>query len=292
MANHNAVAHAWAHQTGKSRKGFNMFYDGATIYSYGYHFPIATLMHTAQSEPVALFTSEGYSVSTAKHKTVTRRAIPSLYRVFYVPHVKPNNGPYPAAQMHAANHADILRQAAELYDRATRARIYGPSHLEQADRLVDEANAYNAAFELGLPEAEKGLAEARERIAEQQARAREAEARKAAEREAREADAISKWQAGEDVYPPHTRTPRVRVKGDMLETSWGVTVPLSEALPLFRKAQRCITIGTDWTPAEDDQRKVGPYPIRGITKDGTITVGCHIIPLRDATAAAVRAGLL
>lgn len=73
MANHNQVAHAWAHQTGKHRRGFNMFYEGEVIYSYGHHFPIARLVEV-EGRRTVLITTRSYSVSTAKHKTYTWRA--------------------------------------------------------------------------------------------------------------------------------------------------------------------------------------------------------------------------
>lgn len=45
--------------------GSNMFIEGHTIYSYGYHFPIAELVGTSH----ALFNSNGYSNTTARHKS-------------------------------------------------------------------------------------------------------------------------------------------------------------------------------------------------------------------------------
>lgn len=42
----------------------HMFIDGDTIYSYGYHFPIATKVR----DGVYLFNIDGYSNTTARHK--------------------------------------------------------------------------------------------------------------------------------------------------------------------------------------------------------------------------------
>ena len=49
---------------GNTIEGSNMFIDGQTVFSYGYHFPIARLV----GAHYAIFNSNGYSNSTAKHK--------------------------------------------------------------------------------------------------------------------------------------------------------------------------------------------------------------------------------
>ena len=49
---------------GNEIKGSNMFIDGDTIYSYGYHFPIARNIGAYYT----IFNSNGYSNSTSKHK--------------------------------------------------------------------------------------------------------------------------------------------------------------------------------------------------------------------------------
>lgn len=48
-----------------SGKTGHMFIDGNIIYSYGYHFPIASLIGARY----ALFNSDGYSNTTARHKS-------------------------------------------------------------------------------------------------------------------------------------------------------------------------------------------------------------------------------
>lgn len=54
---------------GTTGRGSSMFIDGDTIYSYGYHFPIARRTDKKyHAIPVALFNGNGYSNTTAKHK--------------------------------------------------------------------------------------------------------------------------------------------------------------------------------------------------------------------------------
>jgi len=70
--NTSEAAHIWAAQSqDKGRNsGGNFYFNGATIYSYGSHFPIATI----QGNDV-LFTMRTYSNTTAKHISKAWRAI-------------------------------------------------------------------------------------------------------------------------------------------------------------------------------------------------------------------------
>lgn len=70
--NTNEVAHIWAAQSqDKGRNpGGNFYFEGATMFSYGGHFPIATI----EGNDV-LFTLRSYSNTTAKHIGKTRAAV-------------------------------------------------------------------------------------------------------------------------------------------------------------------------------------------------------------------------
>ena len=60
----------------------SMYFGGSTIYSYGYHFPIAT-----RTDEVTFFNISGYSNTTAKHKSLVRSAISrdNIIECMYVP---------------------------------------------------------------------------------------------------------------------------------------------------------------------------------------------------------------
>lgn len=68
--NHKQVAERWREQVRDSGKGSRIFYEGKVIYSYGYHFPIAYIHESEEGEVVIFFNSDGYSVSTSKHKSI------------------------------------------------------------------------------------------------------------------------------------------------------------------------------------------------------------------------------
>lgn len=62
----------------QSMQGSNMFAENETVYSYGYHFPIATkTIERLNGKPVLLFNKDGYSNTTARHKSHVAQAFSS-----------------------------------------------------------------------------------------------------------------------------------------------------------------------------------------------------------------------
>jgi hypothetical protein len=281
MPSHREVAHAWAHQTGKQRKGFNMFYVGATIYSYGQHFPIARLTQTPSGETVVLHNAAGYSVSTAKHKAYVRGAC-SHMRTFEVPLVNASD-----TEAHIRNYEHQLTQAKAETDKAKRARKHGDWHLEQATRMLNRANAYAAAFELDRPR-DLTLATFGDEYANitarlEAARIAQEEARLERERQAFERDAERRaaWLAGKfaGAYWHGTGldgSALLRVNGDELQTSQGASVPLAHAVKAFRFAKLCRETGTAWN-RNGKVIRVGHFTVDRIDPARGIHAGCHFI---------------
>lgn len=76
------LTNAYANYLTYSGKAKNMHFRGATIYSYGEHFPIAT-----RCDGVTFFNGDSYSNTTAKHKALVRSAISkdNVVECMYVP---------------------------------------------------------------------------------------------------------------------------------------------------------------------------------------------------------------
>lgn len=281
MPTHNDVAHNWAHQTGRARKGHHMYYDGPTIYSYGPHFPIARVVQTPAGALAVLMTTARYSVSTARHVYLARRASAHLL-TFCVPSIESD------APLHAINLRSYVDRIEESLRLARRARVHAGVHLGTAQMLIDEHNRYLAAFQ--LPDAPLTLptdVEAYVAAAQREVERRRAE-REAAHRE-RYAEQIEQWRAGVIHTCPRTSTALVRVRGDIAETSWGARVPLPDAIKLLRAAQAAAASRSAYTPVTPHH--VGDYTLRHIAADGTTRVGCHLITLADQLDAARRAGI-
>lgn len=86
--NNTTIAHEWAHQTRESRRGSNFFFEGRSIYSYGYHFEVGRVLEK-KGRKVYLLNDSRYSVSTSRHQQLARMAIPKgeNVSVFYMPDI-------------------------------------------------------------------------------------------------------------------------------------------------------------------------------------------------------------
>lgn len=273
MADHHEVAHAWAHQTGRSCTGHNMFYDGRTIYSYGRHFAIARIVEAGNGSAI-LFTTRGYSVSTSKHKSIVRLAC----RHFDIFDVED-----PASDDHAANFEGMIRVAFDLVAKAEKARTNRDSYLADAASQCERSNQYAALFglrrqlltleTLGVAVAgvERRLKAARAKVARQQREAAERQFREQEERRAA-------WLAGEGYWrgADVSGRARLRVSGDDLETSQGASVPLRHAVRAFRFVKLVRECGTEWH-RNGHVIRVGHFHVDHIDSAGNIAAGCHRI---------------
>jgi hypothetical protein len=139
------VVHCWAHQTQSEARTpgrAHLYFRGDTIFSYGPHFPIARHVKTADGKPAVLFTTDTYSVTTARHICETRGAIPPGVKVFKTAHVSDTPG-----CQHLQEFAGILDDAIKgARDTKKRAQVMGC--VERAERMVAVHNEFSAAFKL------------------------------------------------------------------------------------------------------------------------------------------------
>lgn len=64
-------------------KGSNLFIDGDTVYSYGYHFPLARHTDTVINGcPVVIVNNRDYSSSTQRHKSYVVNALKGFTVVY------------------------------------------------------------------------------------------------------------------------------------------------------------------------------------------------------------------
>lgn len=282
---HNDVAHNWAHQTGRKTRGFNMYYDGETIYSYGRHFPLARFFTAPNGERVVLINTDSYSNSTSKHKTIVRRALGydvNSRNVFVT-----DSGDiisYPSESNALRTIEKLREQNLKLAKTWARARSRKDWHANDIAANVSTINRLRELFALSIP-AETMPGDIAAFVAEYAA----AEKAREAAREAANREKILEWLNGAAINPPHTKTPYVRVRGDIVETSWGVKVPLRRARALYRLARICKACGHEYVPAKP--QTIDHWQIDRISADGTIKAGCHILPLAIQRRAAELAGV-
>lgn len=273
--NNRQLAHVWASNPEKENKGSNMFTRDGVIYSYGTHFPIARHYKGA-----ILFTSEGYSNTTAKHKSIVRGAC-SHKTVFTVPNVLRN----PCGE-------GVRNYGKQLADMATKlSRARDPQWLIQSlQRATDEANLFCETFgfktRFSMPDETK-LAEYREKSKRAaQLKAKAAIARNA-RIEAENKQAIAEWLSGErqtlpyEIQKVYLRSKPIvaeaesgeRAPIEHLETSKGASVTLPEAHKAFRFIMAHKSTG--WH-RNGSTFAIGDFQLDAVNEQGIIA-GCHRI---------------
>lgn len=305
--------------------GYAMFSDGDSIFSHGRHFEIARYVDSTPRKDctrrvasrVVLYTMHGYSVSTAKHKSIVRRAIPSHVPVFVVDDTKAST-----KEEHAANIASFEKRAADAYARALRARTNGPWLIESAEQLMTNAEDYAATF--GLRYTRPDLGELGDKLAKAAAKQAKAAAKAKADREKAEAqrreaqrladsDDFHAWLRGEKgAYCPASyrttpeggaylrryagivRDPRSQARDnsrvDELQTSQGAAVPWDHALRAFRFVKLVRERGEGWK-RNGQTIRVGVYMLDSIDPDGSFVAGCHRINWAEIEQLAIKEGV-
>ena len=85
--NNQALAHAWAHSDPKDGHGRtsseSLYFERGTLYSYGTHFPIASIIKLDNIKYV-VWSKESYGVTTSKHQSYARSAASHLTNRLYV----------------------------------------------------------------------------------------------------------------------------------------------------------------------------------------------------------------
>ena len=288
------IPHLWFHKTQKSARNHgNLFFDGDTIYSYGYHFQIARHVTNERGEAAVLFNSASDSSTTSQHKSDVRRAIPGHYAVFS----------YPAGRRHDLTLDNCLQSMRSTFDatlnnlknaksKPSKAKAYGQfsqarmqlrnfaEFLGADDTFINDVTTRSEELEyLKIFNDHQGnVAMAR----------RNREAKRAEEfrawREQRDADAkltlaerIEAWRNGKNSYLPYDTPTMVRINGDTVETSLGATFPLAHAVKGLPLVMAIINGNMEYQRKESDPIiRLGHYTIDSIGK-GFLAAGCHTI---------------
>lgn len=330
------IGHLWAQQTkerAKSSNG-NLRFEGPTLYSYST--PIGRFVEAPKKRgTVVLITSRIYSATTGgKHVPALHRGIEYGRNVetFTVPNIgnKRFFTAYADSALSAESHAGNLAHLAELYtagaQRAARAALHSwhapSSEAELAKELESyaaKATRYAKLFGLRAPkfDAAKLAREVMAKRAEREAlhntpaeiakRAKAAErrealaARKAELAQLEGAERIDAWRRGEPIRLRYGDTrdsdgALLRVKGNTLETSQGVKVPLAEAIRVFRFVKLIRERGDGSTDVAWQRNgasvPVGHFQVDRIMANGSFRAGCHLIQWTEIEAAARIAGVI
>jgi predicted DNA-binding protein (UPF0278 family) len=277
LKNHSEVAHFWANQVQAQGKGSNMFYENGTIYSYGYHFPIAR--HIGNN--VILFTTRNYSISTSKHISYTKQAIPGYNNVIYADdiEIRLKSPSRFNKTIHAKNVLSMLNTIKNNLDKSTRARSNKEFYLADASRNINNMVKYIDLFKCKsiLPYKTKKLVNEilngnQYCLLELAEKERKALKQKQALLKKKALKDLKKWRNGEIYDLPFGLNKRyLRLVNNEVETSGHIKI----SAELFLEYYKRLKSGFDLTGL-----KISHYRIDKQTEK-SLKIGCHSIDIDE-----------
>ena len=269
------LPHLWAHGRIDQGRAGNESVNGCVYYSY----------QTAIGERQGgyyLISSDSHSASTARHIAEIRRAIPGGMPIFQIPS---RSGASKLSDIHPSVtgkkvRAYALEQAAKCALKANKARLHKESLLESSLHWIKKAKQAEEVFHLEPAQLNLEVSKIHSQL---EAERKENVKRKAEhrEREARQAEIdtvkwesdLSAWMRGEAVSYPHAigGGERLRLLGDIIETSKGVPLPVEAVKIAYKFALRHRENG--WH-RNGETFKVADWQLDNISENGVIA-GCH-----------------
>jgi hypothetical protein len=301
--NNSDVPHIWSQQSQDAGRNSNgsLFFEGATIFSYGKHFPIATI----EGNDV-LFTLSSYSNTTAKHISKARGAISHKNIIWcydvpvkYYGNDKPLNK-QSFTLIHSANlnywKGNIKKMMLELGNKRNKPE----SRLSVIQTNVNQLQAYCKYFSLPIKDKELKTLLSLVKSPDFIEKAREAKAKQDAANERKIKQGAKAYQTYLDLWRKYddeaikdlpsnlmqliryyeqssdymTRL-RYNKAQKRLETSKGVQIPVEIAKRAYVQLNGCIE-----GSCKDLSIPVMNYTITETGKD-YIKAGCHTIPKED-----------
>lgn len=279
VVNNETVAHLWANeqQTEAYTPNRAFYFYGKNIYSYGSHFLIAKHITNNKGEKGILFTTCGYSNTTAKHISYTYRAIPDKSIIMYV--INPQSTP-------AENFIAWNKQIDPIYTKLAKAKK-PELYLSELSRLNDQIKKYATFMGVEIPEAIKvrleitNKAEIIEAVnkANEIKAANEAKEAKAKQKENKKQ--IDKFRNFERFSPLiNFSCLRYNETTQRIETSQRIEIPVEAAKRLYHTIKEALKDINNPTQEILENLNILSYKVKNIQKD-FIEVGCHKIEIKE-----------
>ena len=256
-----------------------------------------------------LVTTQRYSVTTSGHVSKARAAVRGR-TVFMVPDVLADT-----VAAHRANLNALRETAVALVTKAKRAITHRAAYLNDANATIVRANqhaeAVGLADRLPIPDdLAAWAARSEEDKATERAKQEKSDRKRHAKAVAEWEQRLAAWKDGNGDRPgecPDHKHPlatvaflRLRVKNTVLETSMGVAVPVSAALPLLpliRSGKHYLRYHGSTSPLPGEPEPMPAFDIDGFTPDQirpvekTVQIGCHSVTFDECFRIATLLGV-
>lgn len=294
-----ACVHAWAgrHSDDGETPSESIFFTGLTIYSYGYHFPMAR--HISFND--VLLTYATYSNTTSKHQSDVWRSVSHKNTIYVHDVLDPlsKNG----VEATIASATQLLKDASK---RRSKERANDDIHSawQQVENLYEIAEFdkdFKADWKRLPGEWKRKLGALRKLIAEckldastalanmgvkelaAQKRAKAAAQKKLKAMVAQAEGILEQWLNGErDNSGMHqtqqllgTDGLRLAPTGLTVSTTQGLVVPAEDCRRAWPLIQRVYRGEGEVALTEAQSQRFGNFQLSRIEKDGTVVVGCH-----------------
>ena len=254
------LAHTYANQSQNSGRSSSMFFEGSTIYSYGYHFPIARIMTNEQGQEALLFTTRGYSNTTGKHITIVRSAT-RQYKTIYCNNPKGS---------HDENFKAWLSSSETIAKNLINARK-PEKYLTEISYNKRQAEQYSEFFGIDIPENLQNVFNISNKqeylsLYEKQIEfEKQEQKRRLREQKAQFKEQFKKWINYEtDRLYTNYKYDFLRIKENRIETTQAVQIPIEIAKRLYLSIKNgSLSVGD----------KILNYSVDKIGAE--IKIGCH-----------------
>jgi len=297
------VAHYWANQIqseGRTPGSSNYFFDRATIYSYGHHFPIAVI-HEKNGIKSVLFTTRTYSNTTAKHISETSSACSHMNKIYCYDPEHASKG------YHLENIEQFEKEAKYIalngLPKSKKPEIYLNRISNQRDLFLKYCDYFGLDFKkyyltyIFIESKESGKQASEQELKKQAELRIKAEAQRKkdlakaikkfrafkkaeAQRKKDLAKAIKKFRAfkSDQCYNSDLTLLRFNTETQRVETSKGVEIPLKTA----KKAYKWVQSTLKGEGCTDCPYKILEYQVSELNSK-FLVVGCHNIPMAEIT---------
>ena len=259
--NNSMTAHVWFSQSQDygNNSSSSLYFSGATIFSYGNHYPLATIY---KDQEVVLVNSTPSSVTTGQHRSDVLRAIDNeTFKTISVPDT-----------MDAQNRENIEHlesRVLETLENLFKGRMHHESHyIYSIGKYNDYLDYFGPFVGHEKIEIDDHLKSFSTEVAKKR---RIRESKEAEKRKIIQAKQLQEFRVGE-TSSVNSHKIYLRVRNGLVETSHGADVPLKDALRLYKALKnKTVNVG----------HIVGSFTLEKHSDD-IVKIGCHVIELSEA----------
>ena len=259
--NNSMTAHVWFSQSQDygNNSSSSLYFSGATIFSYGNHYPLATIY---KDQEVVLVNSTPSSVTTGQHRSDVLMAIDSeTFKTISVPDT-----------MDAQNRENIEHlesRVLETLENLFKGRMHHESHyIYSIGKYNDYLDYFGPFVGHEKIEIDDHLKSFSTEVAKKR---RIRESKEAEKRKIIQAKQLQEFRVGE-TSSVNSHKIYLRVRNGLVETSHGADVPLKDALRLYKALKnKTVNVG----------HIVGSFTLEKHSDD-IVKIGCHVIELSEA----------